>query len=106
MIAKMKRHFIIVVMMLLGLWSCELPDPEVEYTATYAVSGEWWVTYTLDGDDFAGGHNRLLTYNTSSDTSDSIWVWYKHDSLVFRVKVGADIQTLTFSADGAVNQVY
>lgn len=72
----MKRIYYIIILAVLVLGSCETyPDPTVDVNPTYPVSGEWWVTYkTSNGTDVGGGYTRLLTFNTSTNRGDSIWV--------------------------------
>lgn len=69
--------------------SCELfdglddyKDPKVEYTATFPLNGEWYVTLDYYDstttswivDAYGLGYNKILLYNLASNTSDSIWL--------------------------------
>jgi len=79
---------------------CEtMPDPKTETTPTGNMSGEWWVkTYSnsLPG----SGYFKIVTYNTSANKTDSMWINDFSDN-TFKTKV--DINSKTFAVTGANN---
>ncbi|PRY08994.1 lipid-binding putative hydrolase [Pontibacter ummariensis] len=96
--------------LLLGaLSSCEKEDPEVTYTATYPVSGEWWVTYKVETspgvfeDVEHVGYTPLLTYNTAANTASQIWVDDRGNFKNYKVRSGLDMSKLSFAVNEAVN---
>ena len=66
------------VMILLGLAafasSCQ-EEFEPEIIPGSELAGEWYVTYTVGGDDIYGvGYTTLLTYTTAAADGSQIWV--------------------------------
>ncbi|WP_439879665.1 lipid-binding protein [Pontibacter sp. MBLB2868] len=89
--------------------ACEKDAPEVKYTATYPVSGEWWVTYKVETDPGVfedvekAGYTPLLTYNTAANKSDAIWVDDQGNFRDFKIKSGLDVASRSFSVKDAIN---
>jgi hypothetical protein len=109
---KLKYIFIIAIFSALSFTTaCEKEDPEIENTATYPVSGEWWVTYQVRNaegqlEDIGGGYYPFLTYNTSSNRPDSIWVSDAHSFWDFQVKAGLDLTNRSFAVNEGQNVAY
>lgn len=110
---KLRYIFIFVLLAACGLTACERDEPEMKATAALPLAGEWWVTYKLETspgqfEDQGGGYTKILTYNTASNRTDSIWVTdvtgdgtRDHGNFwTFRVKSGADMANRTFSVTG------
>jgi hypothetical protein len=78
---------------LIALASCS-KQPDVEYTPTYKMSGEWFIKF------YTGGHavtdyHKIISYNTADPGATQIWV----DDLnfqPFKAKFDVDYSTLTF----------
>lgn len=92
----MKKYSLILIgIFALFFTSCEFldglddyKDPDVQYTATYPLNGEWYVhldrlsgadpnsdaaaDWTLD--PYGAGYTKIFLYNTASNRSDSIWI--------------------------------
>jgi hypothetical protein len=68
--------------------------PDVEYTSTVRMSGEWFTRYYESGAPLTSPH-KILTYNTSDPSATQIWV---EDAVVwpFKAKLDVDYSTLTF----------
>ncbi|HEY4650364.1 MAG TPA: lipid-binding protein, partial [Pontibacter sp.] len=107
----MKLKYILLPVMFLSvgvLTSCDDDeDDEIEYTATYPLSGDWTVSYSIET---APGqfeplveNGELLIYNTSENVATQIWVDDHENFWNFKVKANADISTRTFSAQNAVS---
>src|SRR6516164_4869248 len=97
---------IIPVTLIIGLAlfaSCSKDLPDAGATNAVKMANEWWVTFTLDGNDLLGTHVKLSTYNTSAP-DDSIWIDDLGNTWQFKVKAKANFQSLTFSADSVQNQ--
>ena len=60
--------FIIFLSLFLGVVSCDLTEaPAIEGVEIQEMTGEWWVTFTVDGQDIYGlGYNLITTYNTAA----------------------------------------
>lgn len=85
----MKNKIIIAVLaiLLMGMYGCrklwdwnQPKDPEVEYSAIWPLSGEWYVLYQFDdgagniGDWYGVGYTTLFTYNTAAEDKDKMWI--------------------------------
>ena len=80
--------------------SCEKKEPEVEYIPTWPMTGEWWATYkNEDGTPVTNyeGYSRIYTFNTSSNTTDSIWVTDGGSFEDFQIKVPINLNSRTFA---------
>ncbi len=96
--------------------SCDKDD--VGGTATEAMAGEWYVSVDLvdeNGDLFYSGvdffglseHMLLNTYNTASNSSTEMYVDDKGNFWDYKVRVNCNLNSLTFSTNGAVaNEAY
>jgi hypothetical protein len=85
--------------------SCSKNLPDAGASNTVKMANEWWVTFSLDGNDLLGTHVKLSTYNTSAN-DDSLWVDDLGHTWQFKVKAKTNLQSLTFSADSAQNETY
>jgi hypothetical protein len=94
------------IIVLLFSISCTKKKLTLGATNTVAMSNEWWVTVTLNGQDWAGAHLPFSTYNTSENVSDSLWLDDLNKGYQFKVKVLADPKNETFTADSAQNESY
>jgi hypothetical protein len=89
------------------IYSCQKYDnPVVQTSATYPISGEWWVTLKDTGGHVLVNYTKLLTYNTSSNTPDSVWVDDQGNIWDFKVKAACNVKVKTFAVDSTLNQYY
>jgi hypothetical protein len=101
----MKKIFLIIgVALATGLASCE-NEIEPGQNALMKMSNEWWgQIYVPDGNggltDAGYGYQHFLTSNTSSGTSDSLFVDDFDNFFELKAKVACDINTLTFTTNG------
>jgi hypothetical protein len=95
-----------VIAALLFSISCTKKTIDPGTTNTVAMSNEWWVSLTLNGEDLIGNPVKFSTYNTSQNVSDSLWLDDLKNGYEFKVKVLADPKNLTFSVDSAQNETY
>ncbi|MBT1685767.1 lipid-binding protein [Dawidia soli] len=51
------------------LLSCDSDDPSIGRTAGQEIAGEWWVTYSVDGEDAGGGYSEIITSNTAANVN-------------------------------------
>lgn len=75
------------------LTSCS-KKPDVEYTSTYKMSGEWFIRFYTGGAAITNYH-KIISYNTADPSASQIWV----DDLnfqPFKAKFDVDYPTLTF----------
>lgn len=112
----MKKIIYSLIMMIWGvalLTSCE--KDEIGKTATEALAGEWQLTVDAvdeDGnvvipDPFGLGVILGLTYNTTDNVADKLYVSDLGYFWDYRVVVNCDCNALTFSSNGDVqNEAY
>ncbi len=76
-------------------------------TSAVKVANEWWVTLDSVGmaDYYGLGHQRILTYNTSSN-DNNIWVDDNKLTYGFKIKAAVDYTNLTFSSTPLTNNEY
>jgi hypothetical protein len=98
----MKRYIIMAFAALFIFSSCERDD-SVGGTATQDLAGEWWVQISVDNSLIDPGFYKVLTYNTSDNAPDKIWVDDEQNIFGFKSKVPANVTGKTFSGDNAVN---
>lgn len=94
-----KILFAAIAIITLGLASCEKDGPGE--TATLKMSGDWVMTFT-DGTD-AWGAPHGLTFNTSANVPNEIWVSDAGGFWDFQVKATCDQEALTFATNGWVD---
>ncbi len=89
--------------------SCE--KDEIGGTATEALAGQWYVVYdgvdengevTME-DPFGVGRTLLLTYNTSKNTPNEIFIDDLGNFWEYKVKVNSNASNLTFSANDSID---
>jgi hypothetical protein len=99
-----KIIFIITGLIVLSFYACQkYDDPDVKYASTYPLSGEWWVTLRDTSLAILVNYSPLLTYNTSSDKGDSLWVDDGGNIWQFKVKAACNAKERTFSTDSTVS---
>ena len=81
--------------------SCQKED--IGGTATESLAGDWYLVASVNGNPIWGPFH-LLTYNTSANNPNEIWVDDQENFYTFKVKATGDINSLTFSAASAQNQ--
>jgi hypothetical protein len=108
----MKKINIIFTMLIFALLvtieSCK-KEPKVGGTAVQNLSGEWWVRIDDGNGEFGPGYFNFSTYNTASNTPDSMWVDDDNNAKSFwdvKGKVHTDVSNLTFSGSNIVNEDY
>lgn len=100
----MKKVLYLATMLLcMAFTSCQ--KEEIGGTATESLAGEWYLMASVDGSPIYGPFH-LLTYNTSANNPNEIWIDDKGNFWDFKVKGTGDINTLTFSAANAQNVSY
>ena len=96
----MKKVLYLATMLLcMAFTSCQ--KEEIGGTATESLAGEW---YLMASPIYGPFH--LLTYNTSANNPNEIWIDDSKNFWDFKVKGTGDINTLTFSAANAQNMKY
>src|SRR5580765_6207499 len=100
----MKKIILIATVIIVTVTGCIKTEDPGGPTAK-PLANEWWITVTVDGTDFLGGHVAFTTYNSAPD-QDSIWVDDLGKFWNFKVKAKADYKALTFSTTDAQNDYY
>lgn len=98
----MKKVLYLATMLLcMAFTSCQKED--IGGTATESLAGDWYLVASVNGNPIWGPFH-LLTYNTSANNPNEIWVDDQENFYTFKVKATGDINSLTFSAASAQNQ--
>ena len=84
------------------IFSCS-KKPDVEYTSTYKMSGEWFTRYYA-GTSALTSHHKIITYNTSDPASNKVWV-EDHEVWPFKSKFDVDYNALLFKAVTATDNL-
>lgn len=100
----MKKVLYLATMLLcMAITSCQKED--IGGTATESLAGDWYVEASVDGNVIYGPFH-LLTYNTSANNPNEIWVDDQGNFYEFKVKATGDVNSLTISASNAQNEYY
>ena len=76
-------------------------------TSTQEMAGDWFVTFTIDGDDvYSLGHTLLSTYNTSANNGQEMWIDDHENTWEYKVKSPINVGAKTFAGSNLDNQVY
>ena len=103
---SMKKSILLAALGAILFTSCDKNLPDVGGTTPEKLANEWWVTFTVDGDDIYGlGHTKLVTYNTAANNNE-IWIDDQEHTWEYKVKALADLNNLTFSANQATDQYH
>ena len=82
--------------------------PEIEYTSTYKMSGEWFTRY-FDGATPVTGFQKIVSFNTSDPSGNQIWVDDHANATTkfrFKSKLNVDYPALAFvPMAAAVNEL-
>lgn len=104
----MKKVIYFAALLLLTVFaSCE--KDEMGGTATESVAGQWYVKANeIRGGQVVENPNAerflILTYNTSANNPNEIWIDDLGHFKKIKIKASADVNGLTFSASQAQNQ--
>lgn len=71
-------------------------DPEVKYSSTYPVSGEWYIEYYV-GDAHVGDFALHTISNTAADDGKEIWIGDEGNFWTYKVKCPVNMSNLTFA---------
>ncbi|MFB6341838.1 lipid-binding protein [Saccharicrinis sp. FJH62] len=92
--------YIMVLAVIVGFAACQ-EDYEPGGTAVQDMAGTWWVNMSVmdaDGNLLGSyGYYQLLTYNTSDNSTDSMWVTDDGNFWDYKVKVGINYSNKTFT---------
>jgi len=109
---KLKKLLILPFLLSLGfLSSCDQDDePEIEYMATYPVSGEWVVNYYVENSagelEKIAPHTQIRAYNTAANVPTEIWIDDQGTFWDYKVRAGLNMSDLSFSGTELENQSY
>src|SRR4051794_32999745 len=95
MMKKLNKNGFLFLTMVVIIASCT-KKPDIEYTPTYKMSGEWFIKFYTGGAAVSNYH-KIISYNTSDPNSNQIWV----DDLKFqpfKAKLDVDYPSLSFKA--------
>ncbi|HLX92850.1 MAG TPA: lipid-binding protein [Puia sp.] len=109
----MIKIFFALLITVICLVSCvkkqpDLASPQIGNTATVKMDNGWWVNVSIKGQpgNLFPTPVFFQTYNTASNTADSIWVDDLGNFWDFKVTAVANYAALTFNVTGAFNNYY
>ncbi len=105
----MKNKLLILFAFLsIGMMSCDLGnDPDIGGTATQAVAGEWFTTFTIDGEDVYGlGYQLITTSNTAANSAGEFLITDDGHQWDYKVKSPLNLDAKTFGGTGLANLSY
>lgn len=90
-----------------GIMSCDLgDDPDSGGTATEAVAGEWFTTFTIEGEDVYGlGYQLITTSNTAANVPTEFLIADDGHTWNYRVKCPLNLDARTFGGNGLISLV-
>src|SRR5690242_18396031 len=92
---KSIKHISVFLFAVVAIASCS-KKPDIEYTSTVNMSGEWFTRYYVGGTAVTSFH-KISTYNTPDPNSNQVW----EDDLgqwAFKSKFDVDYSNLLFKA--------
>jgi hypothetical protein len=106
----MKKNILLVAFFAMMLSSCDKKEEFVnEESRVVEIAGEWYVHYdhpVFGPDPFGAGYTSLITYNTSADDGQVMWINDQGNFWTYQVKIPVNITALTFgSQDTVVNAI-
>ncbi len=105
----MKNKLLILFAFLsIGMMSCDLGnDPDVGGTATQAVAGEWYTTFTIAGEDVYGlGYQLITTANTAANVPTEFIIYDDAHTWDYKVKTPLNLNAKTFGGTSLPNLSY
>jgi hypothetical protein len=96
----MKKYIYILGLFVIGISSCK-KDEVIGGTAVQDMSGEWFLQ-----ENGEGGYIKIVTYNTSDDSSTQMWFDDEGTLWDVKGKVNVDVNNKTFSGTDIENQIY
>jgi len=101
---KLKYIFILFAMVV-ALGACDPNDTIEDYTIEHTsvgemLAGEWYVTYTLDGDVWAS-NSKISTFNTAADNGTEMWLDDDKNFWGLKSVVNCNTENNTFSVEAA-----
>jgi hypothetical protein len=100
--------FIFFLSMFFGAVSCDLAeDPVIDGVAIEEMTGEWWVTFTVGGDDIYGlGYTMITTYNTAANSTTEMWLDDLKHTWGFKLRTPVNLDALSFAGSNLAEQYF
>lgn len=112
------NRILLLIAVVFAFSACEtMDDPEQTFSSTYPISGQWWVKLDVETGpnewSEVVGYSKLLTFNTASNSMDTIWIsdldpsnGFAASLWDFQVKCPIDLTDNSFGMqDSAINIV-
>lgn len=93
----MKSKIILIIVCITALSMACKKEYEKKNSATYPISGDWYVMANYLGDDY--GPYVFSIYNTAFGGADTVWVDDNAEFWTFKVKAKANVPARTFEID-------
>ena len=102
---KVLKYITALLALSIVMVSCETyDDPEVKYSSTYPVSGEWYIEYYV-GNSQVSDYLLHTISNTAADDRKEIWIGDDGHFWEYKVKCPVNMSSLTFSGSNLTSVV-
>jgi hypothetical protein len=102
----MKKNILFIALFAVMLYSCDKKEKFVnEESKVVKIAGEWYVHYdhpVFGADPFDVGYLSLITYNTSADDGQAMWINDQGNFWTYQVKIPVNVSDLTFGSQDTV----
>ena len=105
----MQLKYLILLFAAVGfLSSCDLgEEPVIEGVAIQEMTGEWWTTFTVGGEDIYGlGYNVITTYNTASNGTSKMWLDDIQHTWGYKLRVPINLEGRSFGGTDSIPELY
>jgi len=103
----MKRILFAILFITLGsLVSCKKDSFDPGTTVGKVVANGWWVNLQLGGSNLTSKPTFFSSYNTSANSTDSLWLDDLKNGYGFKCKVAANYSNFTFGTTNSSNEYY
>ena len=104
----MKKILVInsIAIVLIFLSSCTKKLPDYGTTKTVKMLNGWWVNIQAGGSNLTPTPTFFTTYNTVSNTKDSMWLDDLKNGYVFKCKVAINYDSASFHVSTSPNSYY
>ncbi len=104
----MKNIGLILLLSSLYLMSCDLgEEPEIGGVEIQEMTGEWWTTFTVDGEDIYGlGYSMITTYNSAANGTNEMWLDDLQHTWGYKLRIPINFEARSFAGNDLAEQYF